>query len=327
MLNSSISTSGSVIEVSSQDCEHLHSWVCVFPSNHLWCSSCSISLSSKVTFSTIPTFNRILVLVLALVLVLFVLSLLSFAFALSVLAFALFALAFAKCTNVHWVVSSWVWWTFLFRVSCICVTSTLTVCFDFFSQDTIRSQSRTVQLYVFLEIIWQQSFKGTHANVFRKTVCISLSISSATVASHEIFHLLDGTHQLRQFHLRRRQNLPQETSCSSRCVRIPPSVQLAPTLEVMVTSCWHHNVKALTFRECWKHHEQVSVYLCVRPCFEFKHTECNWWHPTRSSRHSWPTRGNVLLCLRTPAAFLSLSDRQASFSSVLVNDWARSWLL
>ena len=58
--------------------------------------------------STIPTFNRILVLVLALVLVLSVLSLLPFAFALTVLAFALFALAFAECTNVHWVISSWV---------------------------------------------------------------------------------------------------------------------------------------------------------------------------------------------------------------------------
>ena len=58
------------------------------------------------TLSTIPTFNRILVLVLALVLVLSVLSLLSllpFAFAVAMLAFA-----FAKCTNVHWVVSSWV---------------------------------------------------------------------------------------------------------------------------------------------------------------------------------------------------------------------------
>ena len=63
------------------------------------------------TLSTIPTFNRIFVLVLALVLVLSVrslLSLLSLAFALSVLAFALFALAFAKSTNVDWVVSSWV---------------------------------------------------------------------------------------------------------------------------------------------------------------------------------------------------------------------------
>ena len=88
------------------------------------------------TLSTIPTFDRILVLVLALVLVLSVLSVLSllpFAFALAMLVFALFPFAFAKCT--------------------ICVTSTLTVCFDFFSQDTIRSQSRTVQLYVFLEII------------------------------------------------------------------------------------------------------------------------------------------------------------------------------
>ena len=187
--------------------------------------------------STVPTFNRILVLVLVLTPVsslLSLLSLLPFAFTLAVLAFALFAPAFAKRTDVHWVVSSWVSRTFLFHVWC-CVASTLTICFDFLSLDTIRSQSRTVQLYVFLEIIWQQSFKGTHANVFRKIVCISLGISSATIASHEIFHLLDGTHQLRQFHLCRRQNLPQETSCSSRCVRIPPSVQLAPTLEAMVT--------------------------------------------------------------------------------------------
>ena len=56
--------------------------------------------------STVPTFNRILVLVLALVLS--VLSLLPLAFAFAVLAFALFALAFAECTNVHWVVSLWV---------------------------------------------------------------------------------------------------------------------------------------------------------------------------------------------------------------------------
>ena len=33
------------------------------------------------------------------------------------------------------------------------------------------------------------------------------------------------------------QNLPQETSRSPRCVRIPPSVQHAPALEAMVTSC------------------------------------------------------------------------------------------
>ena len=63
------------------------------------------------TSSTIPTFNRVLVLVLALVPVLSVLSLLSlfsFAFAFSVLALPLLALAFAKCANVHWVISSWV---------------------------------------------------------------------------------------------------------------------------------------------------------------------------------------------------------------------------
>ena len=54
------------------------------------------------TCSTIPTFNQVLVLVLALVPVLSVLSLLSllsFALAFSVLALALLALAFAKCTR------------------------------------------------------------------------------------------------------------------------------------------------------------------------------------------------------------------------------------
>ena len=34
-----------------------------------------------------------------------------------------------------------------------------------------------------------------------------------------------------------RQNLPQEISRSSRCARVPPSVQPAPDLEAMVTSC------------------------------------------------------------------------------------------
>ena len=52
--------------------------------------------------STIPAFNRILVLVLVLPPVSSVLSLLS----LLPFAFALFALAFAKRTDVHWVVSS-----------------------------------------------------------------------------------------------------------------------------------------------------------------------------------------------------------------------------
>ena len=41
------------------------------------------------------------------------------------------------------------------------MASILTLCFDLFSQDTILIQSRTVQLYMLLEIIWQQSFKGS----------------------------------------------------------------------------------------------------------------------------------------------------------------------
>ena len=53
--------------------------------------------------STIPTFNRIFVLVLVLTPVSSLLSLLPFA-----LPFALLALAFTKRTNVRWVVSSWV---------------------------------------------------------------------------------------------------------------------------------------------------------------------------------------------------------------------------
>ena len=68
--------------------------------------------------STMPTFNRILVLVLSL------LSLLSLA--LAVLAFALFALAFAKRTYVHQVVSSWISRAFLLCVPIIRVASALT---------------------------------------------------------------------------------------------------------------------------------------------------------------------------------------------------------
>ena len=95
------------------------------------------------------------------------------------------------------------------------MASTLTICFDFFSHDTTRSQSHTVSTPRVSRDHLAQKFQGTHANVFRKTVCIFLSISSATVASHEIFHLLDGAHEFRQLGSRRRQNLPQETSCSS----------------------------------------------------------------------------------------------------------------
>ena len=43
-----------------------------------------------------------------------------------------------------------------------------------------------------------RSFNGTQANVLRKSVCVSLGISSDTVASHEMFHLLNGAHQFRQ---------------------------------------------------------------------------------------------------------------------------------
>ena len=63
---------------------------------------------------------------------------------------------------------------------------------------------------------------------------ISQLLLNPSIASHEIFHLFDGAHEFRQLCSRRRQNLPQETSCPSRCVRVPSSVQLAPTLEAMV---------------------------------------------------------------------------------------------
>ena len=38
------------------------------------------------------------------------------------------------------------------------MTSTLTTCFDFFSRHDTQRQSRTIQLHMFLEVIWQQSF-------------------------------------------------------------------------------------------------------------------------------------------------------------------------
>ena len=96
--------------VSSQDCNCILG--CVFPFRTTFEVLFELTVFRVVsTFFTIPTFNRVFVLVLALVpalSVLSLLSLLSFAFALSVLAFPLLALAFAKRTDVHRVVSSWV---------------------------------------------------------------------------------------------------------------------------------------------------------------------------------------------------------------------------
>ena len=112
MLSSSISTSGSAIDGFESRMRASAFLGLCFPLRTTFGALLEPTVFRVVsTFSTVPTFNRVLVLVLALVPVLSVLSflsLLSFAFALSVLAFALLALAFAKCTNVHWVVSSWV---------------------------------------------------------------------------------------------------------------------------------------------------------------------------------------------------------------------------
>ena len=86
-----------------------------FPSEppYRWCPSCSNNPSSsdRASHRFQHTIESI-VLHLVLVLVLSLLSLLSllpfaFAFALAVLALALFALAFAKRTNIQWVISSW----------------------------------------------------------------------------------------------------------------------------------------------------------------------------------------------------------------------------
>ena len=175
--------------------------------------------------STFPKFNRILVLVFALVLVLSVLSLLSFhplLLPLPCLPLLCLPLHFAthQCPFGHFLLG-----VMNLPVSRNCLTSSLTVCFVFFfSKHHAKSILHGSTVRVSRDHL-QQSFKGTNSNVFRKIVCIFLSISSATIASHEIFHLFDGAHQFRPFRLRRRQNLPQETSCSSRCVWVPPSVQ------------------------------------------------------------------------------------------------------
>ena len=50
------------------------------------------------------------------------------------------------------------------------------------------------------------------SELMRVCVCVSLGTSSTTIASHEVFHPLDGAHQFRQLHSRWRENLPQETS-------------------------------------------------------------------------------------------------------------------
>ena len=156
-------------------------------------------------FSTIPTFNRILVLVLALVLVLSVLSLLSFALCpyRACLCFVCPCLCqMHQCPLGRLLLGVMNLFCFVFRA--FCVTSTLTVCFDFFSQDTIRSQSTVRVCRDHLATMLQ----GNSCECLpQECVCVSVGISSATVASHEIFHLLDGAHQFRQLCSRRRQNL------------------------------------------------------------------------------------------------------------------------
>ena len=77
---------------------------------------------------------------------------------------ALFALPFAKRTDVHQVVSSWISRAFLLCVPNIRVDSALTVCFDLYSQDAVRIQSRTVQLHMLFEIIRHQKL---HVNSCR----------------------------------------------------------------------------------------------------------------------------------------------------------------
>ena len=100
------------------------------------------------TFSTIPTFNRLLALVLVLVLVL----------VLSVLVFALFVLCQMHLCPLGRLLLG----VMSLSVSCFVHLRDLhsQYVFEFFSQNTIRNQSRTIQLYVFLEIIWQQSLQG-----------------------------------------------------------------------------------------------------------------------------------------------------------------------
>ena len=60
--------------------------------------------------------------------------------------------------DVHQVVSFWISRAFLLCVPIIRVASALTVCFDLYSQDAVRIQSRTVQLCMLFEIIRHQRF-------------------------------------------------------------------------------------------------------------------------------------------------------------------------
>ena len=90
------------------------------------------------------------------------------------------------------------------RVWCICVASTLTICFDFFSQDTIRSQSRTVQLYVFLEIIWQLKLQRNSCECLPQE-CVRFLRHLVDYSCVSRGLPLDGAHQFRQLCSRRRQ--------------------------------------------------------------------------------------------------------------------------
>ena len=121
--------------------------------------------------STFPKFNRILVLVFALVLVLSVLSLLSFhplLFALAVLAFVLFTLAFC-----HAPMSIWSFPPGCDEPSCFAQLLDLFThsmfCFFFFSKHHAKSILHGSTVRVSRDHL-QQSFKGTNSNVFQNCV-------------------------------------------------------------------------------------------------------------------------------------------------------------
>ena len=178
--------------VSSQDCEHQHSWVYVFPSNHLcWCSFCSNNLSSSVRAfhssniqpnpcscpCSCPCPVRAVLTVLACLCLCPCLCQMRQC-PWDRLLLGVMNLPVSRFVHLRDLYTHSMFWFLLSRhhTKSISHDSTVRVSRD---HPATKLQGNSCECLP------------------QECVCVSSGISSATVASHEIFHLLDGAHQYR----------------------------------------------------------------------------------------------------------------------------------
>ena len=258
--------------VSSQDCERLHSWVCVFLSNHFCgCSSFSNSLSSSVHVFHSSTFNRILVLVLALVLgPVQCCPCFPLPCACAMLAFALFCPCLCQMHQCPL-------GRLLLDVMDLSVsrfvhlrTSTLTVCFDFFSQDTIRSQLARFNCTCFSRSYGNKASKELMRMSFRKIVC------TFPLASRRPQYRLTRSSIFSMAPINTGNFICVGDRISLKRLRARPAVYGShlPCSLRQLSKPWSPPAD-MTMSKLSQHHEELSVYLRRRLNSELRHANRN----------------------------------------------------